>query len=72
MKWTKPYYGVEHLGDWSPESWWATIEDHNTFVKLLRWFPKCQFHPHESFHDTILEAKQKGERWVKRGVLNRI
>lgn len=70
--WTTPFYGVSHLGTFGNGSYWATIEDHETFVSLRRWFPGCGFEPHRSDYDTIQEAKRIGERWVKNGVLNRI
>lgn len=72
QEWTTPFYGVSHLGKFGIANWWATIEDHGTFVHLNRWFPGCKFEPLRSDFDTLAEAKQQGERWVKRGILNNI
>jgi hypothetical protein len=64
MEWTKPYCGVSHCGKPSDGKRWATVEDHGSFVTLLRWFPGCGFKPNESTHDTVEDAKDKAEKWM--------
>lgn len=63
-KWTKPFHGVQHLGSGKPSDYWITVEDRNTFAKLLRWFPGCGFSPQESIHDSVAKAKAAGEKWM--------
>ena len=65
MHWTKPYYGVTHCGYFSLRSYWCTVTDRNSFVELSKFYPGCGFHPHESTHETVEEAKNEAEKWLK-------
>lgn len=65
MHWTKPHYGVQHGGTYSPARHWVTVEDYGTFARLARWFPGCGFSPMESTHDNAEDARQAGECWLR-------
>jgi hypothetical protein len=41
------------------------VTDRNSFVELSKFYPGCGFHPHESTHETVEEAKNEAEKWLK-------
>lgn len=64
QEWTKPFHGVQHLGDPSKGKSWVTVNDYGTFAELLCWFPGCQFGPLQSQHDSAEAARAEGEKWL--------
>lgn len=64
LKWTKPYFGVSHLGSFSMTERWASIADYGSFCILYKYFPGCGFHPKEKTFDSLEEAKRVGEAWM--------
>ena len=67
--WSKPYYGVSHLGQLADDRW-ATITDYSSFVELTGWFRSCGTRPNEATFDTVEQAKAAGERWVSQGIFS--
>lgn len=65
--WTKPYYGVQHIGQFSQRTPWGTVEDYGTFANALCWFPGCQFSPTQTQHETAEAARQHVEKWLSAG-----
>lgn len=63
-KWTEPFHGVQHLGEYSMKQPWVTVSDHGTFAELSMWFPGCGFSPHRKTCNNAEEARRKGERWL--------
>lgn len=63
-EWSTPYYGVTHYGQ-PADKYWITVNDLGKVATLHKWFPGCGFSPLESTHPTVVEARRKGERWVK-------
>lgn len=63
--WTKPYFGIQHLGDGGTGKPWVTVSDYSRFAMLHCWFPGCQFSPEERSFATIAEACRAGERWMR-------
>lgn len=63
--WTDPHYGVTHCGDCGTDKWWATVVSYGSFHTLLRWYPGCQFHPHEDDYTSLADAKLAGVAWLK-------
>lgn len=61
--WTKPYYGVQHLGR-ATDGYWLTVSDYGSFAELLKWFPGCKLSPMEETHDTAEAARGAGEAWL--------
>ena len=67
-KWTKPFYGVEHYVDKNKSiinSYWSTVNNHQTFCEVLLWFPKCGFSPKSVIAVNYDEAKTIAENWIK-------
>lgn len=63
-QWSKPYYGLQHIGQFSIRTPWGTVEDCGTSAKALCWFPGCQFSPIETRHKTAAEARKHVENWM--------
>lgn len=60
--WSRPYYGLTHLGDYSTTKYWVTV-DQNSILK--KWFPGCGFNPEKVQYSSIEEAKVAGEKYMK-------
>jgi len=41
-RWSKPYYGVQHLGTLSTSKRWCTVEDRDGFALLFRFVPDAR------------------------------
>lgn len=67
--WTKPYYGVQHLGEFSLQKPWVTVCDYSTFALLHCHFPGCGFSPVEKRFKSAQDARIAGERYLRTGVL---
>lgn len=63
-KWTKPYHGVQHLGELG-DLYKCSIDDSGTFAILCKWYPGCGFCPIEEQHPTAAEARAAGEKWLE-------
>ena len=62
MEWTKEYYGLSHLGEFSTKKLWVTVTRYsNGRATLSKWFPGCQFSPEETTFKNVEEAKRQGE-----------
>ncbi len=66
INWTKPYYGVQHLGEMGTGRHRVTVCDHGSFALLHKWFPGCAFSPTESTHANAAEARAEGEDYLKK------
>lgn len=64
--WSRPYYGIQHLGDGRPESYWATVVDYKSFTILKKWFPGCGFDPEEETFYSLEEAIKEGEKYIRK------
>lgn len=62
--WSKPYYGVQHFGECSTRSTWATVVDHGSFATCTVWFPGCGFRPTETQHEDAAAARAHAEERV--------
>ena len=62
MKWSEEFCGLSHFGEYSNSKLWVTVERFDDCARLFEWFPGCQFSPKESWHKTVNDAKQAGER----------
>lgn len=62
--WTKPFHGVQHLGEFGTQRFWCTVNDYGSFAELLRWTPGCQFSPMRSTHLSAANARAVGEGWL--------
>lgn len=61
VKWTAPYLGVQHYGSSGANSFWATVQDYDSFAVALVWTPGCAFSPMESDHENADAARQYAE-----------
>lgn len=66
VKWSKPYYGISHLGAIS-DFRRATVDDRVDFVILSKWWKGCGFSPEKQVCNTVDEAKLIGEAWITNG-----
>ena len=66
-KWSREYYGISHLGKFSLKSLWVTVERVGNAAKLVEWYPGCQFHPKETWHRLVADAKKVGEAKMLEG-----
>lgn len=65
--WSKPYYGVMHLGA-SGDARWATVTDWGSFAEVIKWAKGCGLcNTAESTYDTVEQAKAAGEAWIATG-----
>lgn len=65
MNWTKPYYGVQHLGECNGGKRWCTVSDLGTCATLIRWHDGARLSSAvESTHDNAELARNTGERWL--------
>jgi hypothetical protein len=62
--WTAPYHGVSHSSTPGKKSY-ATVTDHGSFADLSMWFPGCGFSPTKQQHDSVEQAKQAAEAWLR-------
>ncbi len=68
-EWSKPYFGISHFGVLA-DTRRVTIETHEGFTVLLKWFKGCGFSPDKTVFDSgnhLADAKKSGEIWVLRG-----
>lgn len=63
--WTKPYYGVQHLGEFGAQKNWATVTDRGEFAELTMWIAGCGFRPKHAMFDTAEQARAAGEEWLR-------
>lgn len=73
--WTKPYYGVTHLGRPGRNNHWCTVihygEYGGKFAELKLWSPSSGFDParrvmHEgTLEKSVAKAKRLGEDWLR-------
>ena len=63
QQWTKPYFGVSHLGELC-DRFRLTVCDYGTFCLLHKWYPGCGFSPIEEEFDTVAQAKGAGMWWL--------
>lgn len=61
-KWTRQYYGVQHLH--GLRGCWCSVTDFETFALLDMWHPGCGCNPLEKQFDTAEEARAAGEKWL--------
>lgn len=62
MEWTKEFYGVSHLGEYSTKKLWVSVNRHSDgCATLAKHFPGCGFFPDESHHESVEDAKMAGE-----------
>lgn len=62
--WTKPYYGVMHLGQMADKRW-ASVIDRGAFAELFK--SGMGITDTEATYDTVEQAKAAGEAWVATG-----
>lgn len=60
--WTKPYYGITHLGEYRDERR-VTVVDYGGFARLPRYI-RGHGRLSESIHASVEEAKPVGARWI--------
>lgn len=63
MTWTKPYYGIQHLGeltDWRR----ASLTAYTSFVEL-HLFSRGVYEPLRISCDTLTKAYEYGKNWVE-------
>ena len=60
MEWTKPYYGVQHLGEYSLKTIWCTVVDYGSFALLHVHFPGCGFSPRKTRYRSVGVARKQG------------
>lgn len=63
--WTEPYFGVQHLGDFSLVSRWCTVEDYGTFAELDRHIPGAGLCANKEAFSTAELARRAGEKWMR-------
>lgn len=73
LTWTRPYYGVQHLGghdllDNSPRATQVTVDDYNSFATLQCWKRDpirggLKSIGGDQKYDTVDLAKLAGETW---------
>jgi hypothetical protein len=61
MTWTKPYHGIQHYGNWTAQSFSATVSDYGRFAEAAIWTPGCRFSPATTLHVTVEEARKYAE-----------
>lgn len=62
--WSRPYYGIQHLGAEGVRKSRVSVCDYGFFTVLHCWFPGCGFSPLESQHGTVEAARKAGELWL--------
>ena len=65
-RWTTPYCGVSHLGEFSDVRRVSVI-DYGKFCILHKWYPGCGFSPIEETHNKVGAAMVAGEKWLQSG-----
>jgi len=62
MEWSKEYCMISHLGEFSIQKLWVTVERFNDgSADLKKWYPGCQFTPTIEHFSTVKLAKLAGE-----------
>lgn len=71
LQWTTPFCGVQHLGAFSTQYPWATVDDRGSFATLSKWHPGCGFSPENIDFDNAAKARAAGSRWLNTQRRNR-
>lgn len=62
--WSKPYYGLSHLGELSDRRR-ASVQEHGDgSATLTMWVRGGGFCPAEEPYATVAAAKEAGEQWA--------
>jgi hypothetical protein len=64
--WSKPYYGITHLGKYSTTKHWVTVTFGDNWATLDKWFPGCGFNSDTEEFSSLEEAKKAGENYMKK------
>lgn len=69
-QWTKPFYGVQHVGRASldPFSLGATVVDCETWFELTCWNPTNIWQSSQYMFETLDKATKAGEKYIKTGI----
>lgn len=59
--WSKPFYGITHLGGYAR---WVTVADRGYHAELSCNHRGCGFNALQSTHRSVDDAKAAGEKWL--------
>ena len=62
--WTAPYFGVQHTQK-DKHGRRCSVQDNKQWAELHMWFEGCGFNPRTSHYDTVEEAREAGEKWLR-------
>lgn len=62
MNWTKPYYGIQHLGNLGEHR--VSVTDYGRHAVLTLWARGCGFNPTDKWFKNVEDAREAGEKWL--------
>ena len=64
-QWSRPHYGVQHIGSGSPREYWCTVESYGSFAVLTRWTPGCGLSGLQEMFPDAESARIVGFEWLQ-------
>jgi hypothetical protein len=64
LKWTKPFYGVTHLGELDHTNVRISVIDYGKCVLLIK-YPRYYKSSIETTYKSVDAAKRAGKKWMK-------